>query len=119
LVIQSLLHRAFTGVDLNPKSERLIQPGFPAYNLLFYAIVSAMMAAKTIKACIHDPAFEAVHLAQYDGRVITDYLVKVNRLRGFYSQQGVAIFYMLQGICEVEVSLLIFFSKHLEAITQT
>lgn len=56
------------------------------------AIVSAMMAAKTIKACITNPNFEAIYLAKYDEWFIGDYLDKVKRLKEFYQLHGIEIF---------------------------
>ncbi|MEO7308280.1 MAG: NAD(P)/FAD-dependent oxidoreductase [Ferruginibacter sp.] len=56
------------------------------------AIVSAGMAAKTVKACMDNPGFEAIYLAGYDEWFINDYEDKVNRLKHFYSLHEISIF---------------------------
>jgi flavin-dependent dehydrogenase len=56
------------------------------------ALLSAAMAVKTIKACISNPALEAVYLARYDDWFISQYEEKVNMLKGFYAQHGIEIF---------------------------
>lgn len=56
------------------------------------AIVSAIMAVKTVKTCIDNPAFEALYLARYDDWFMTDYQDKVNRLKYFYALHGIMIF---------------------------
>lgn len=55
------------------------------------ALVAAGMAAKAIKACLEQPAYEALFLAQYDDWFISDYQDKMNRLKGFYAERGILI----------------------------
>ncbi len=56
------------------------------------AILSAGMAVKTIKACINNPALEAIYLARYDDWFISQYEEKVNMLKAFYTQHGIELF---------------------------
>jgi len=56
------------------------------------AILSAGMAAKTIKACISKPALESIYLARYDDWFVSHYEEKVNMLKAFYKQHGIEIF---------------------------
>lgn len=56
------------------------------------AMLSAITAAKTIKSCITNPAFEALYLARYDEWFIDHYLDKVRLLKHFYKRAGVQIF---------------------------
>ena len=78
------------GVILCGDAAGIIDPA--AGQGILNAIVSASMAAKTIKACASNVALEAVYLAQYDDWFINGYLNKVNRLKHFYAMHGITIF---------------------------
>ena len=55
------------------------------------ALVSAGMAVKTIHACVRQPAYESLFLAQYDDWFISDYQEKMNRLKQFYAERGISL----------------------------
>lgn len=55
------------------------------------ALVSAGMAVKTIYACVRQPAYESLFLAQYDDWFISDYQEKMNRLKQFYTERGISL----------------------------
>lgn len=78
------------GILLCGDAAAIIDPA--AGQGILNAIVSAMMAAKTIKACISNPDFEALYLAKYDDWFMSDYTEKVNRLKYFYGMHGIEIF---------------------------
>ena len=78
------------GVLLCGDAAGIIDPA--AGQGILNAIVSAAMAAKTIKACTGNPDLEAMYLAGYDDWFINDYRDKVNRLKHFYGLHGISIF---------------------------
>ncbi|MEP7237726.1 MAG: NAD(P)/FAD-dependent oxidoreductase [Ferruginibacter sp.] len=78
------------GVLLCGDAAGIIDPA--AGQGILNAILSATMAAKTVKACISNPAFEAIYLAGYDDWFISNYEDKVNRLKHFYKLNGITIF---------------------------
>lgn len=78
------------GVLLCGDAAGIIDPA--AGQGILNAILSATMAAKTVKACMSNPAFEAVYLAGYDDWFISNYMDKVNHLQHFYKLQGITIF---------------------------
>ncbi|MEO6542010.1 MAG: NAD(P)/FAD-dependent oxidoreductase [Ferruginibacter sp.] len=78
------------GVLLCGDAAGIIDPA--AGQGILNAIVSAGMAAKTVKACINNPGLEAMYLASYDDWFSSDYEDKVNRLKYFYSLHGIRIF---------------------------
>ena len=78
------------GVLLCGDAAGIIDPA--AGQGILNAVVSATMAAKTIKACMSNPDLEAMYLAGYDDWFINDYRDKVNRLKHFYNLHGIKIF---------------------------
>lgn len=56
------------------------------------AMRSAIMAAKTVKACITYPDLEAFYLAKYDDWFLTDFRDKAQHLKELYSLHGIKIF---------------------------
>jgi len=78
------------GVLLCGDAAGIIDPA--AGQGILNALLSAAMAAKTIKACVDNPALEAVYLARYDDWFISQYEEKVKMLKGFYAQHGIEIF---------------------------
>jgi len=78
------------GILLCGDAAAIIDPA--AGQGILNAVVSAVMAAKTVKACIHNQNFEAIHLAKYDEWLTSDYLEKVTQLKAFYHLHGIKIF---------------------------
>lgn len=78
------------GVLLCGEAAGIIDPA--AGQGILNAVVSAVMAAKTIRNCIRKPDLESFFLARYDDWYMNDYVSKVTQLKYFYSYWGIDLF---------------------------
>lgn len=71
------------GVILCGDAAGIIDPA--AGQGILNALLSGLMAAKTVHAIVNNPAYEAFHLATYDDWFLRNYMDKVEKLKGFYA----------------------------------
>lgn len=75
------------GVILCGDAAGIIDPA--AGQGILNALLSGLMAAKTVHTIVNNPGYEAFHLATYDDWFMRNYMDKVEKLKGFYTQHNI------------------------------
>lgn len=77
------------GVILCGDAAGIIDPA--AGQGILNALLSGMMAAKTVHSIVNDPVYEAFQLAAYDDWFLRNYMDKVEKLKGFYALHNISL----------------------------